>query len=258
VLLVGGFVTCAYAYAAFADLSPALQGLLPNMGTGLLGSWISVRLIDQVIKRRETRDMLRRRLVANLNFLHGRFFRPATPRMSRGEIANLEHEWAWFLDRWPRRSGALRGDERALVEDAIRVGPTLIAGIKTMTATRAATGREREAFQRSIERLIATATQPATYAAAEREAYRLWSRVDFGTGGADELPAIRAEIDGLEILLVRATTGSPDTALGELMSFLSALRADVEAQEAYHDRLTQFDSLVKHIADDILAETDWD
>jgi hypothetical protein len=107
-VLTVGFVV--YRQQHLKDTSPFID-LWPNIATEVIGIWLSVRLIDGLISRRERRDGVRRFLISNLNYLRERAGE-LLPRVYDFNVNKLENEYLWAQERLARRLRYLDESEK--------------------------------------------------------------------------------------------------------------------------------------------------
>ena len=72
-----------------------MESIVPNIGTELLGVWLSVRIIESVLRRRQKRSRLRAQLVDNMNYLVT-LIRGIAPHFEQQTIDHLSSELKWF------------------------------------------------------------------------------------------------------------------------------------------------------------------
>ncbi|HUW95514.1 MAG TPA: hypothetical protein VMW58_06980 [Anaerolineae bacterium] len=106
-LLVWGFVVYRHAHPASRS---AYLDLWPNIATEIIGVWISVRLIDAIIRSRERRHGVRRELVFNLNFLRSKA-EQLLPHIDSYLVQTLRQELVFARERMPKRNRYLESGE---------------------------------------------------------------------------------------------------------------------------------------------------
>ncbi|MBC8376696.1 MAG: hypothetical protein H8E26_11685 [FCB group bacterium] len=72
-----------------------MESIIPNIGTELLGVWLSVRIIESVLRGRQKRSRLRTQLVDNMNYLVT-LIRGIAPHFEQQTIDHLSSELKWF------------------------------------------------------------------------------------------------------------------------------------------------------------------
>lgn len=72
-----------------------MESIVPNIGTELLGVWLSVRIIESVLRTRQKRSRLRAQLVDNMNYLVT-LIRGIAPHFEQQTIDHLSSELKWF------------------------------------------------------------------------------------------------------------------------------------------------------------------
>ena len=92
--------------------------LWSNIAGGILGAWVSVRLLDTLIQAREKREQVRRNLLSNLNYISGEA-RRLLPKVYDFNLVTLQDELFWARKRYPNRQRHLSSAERSNVETAI-------------------------------------------------------------------------------------------------------------------------------------------
>ncbi len=71
------------------------ESIVPNIGTELLGVWLSVRIIESVLRVRQKRSRLRAQLIDNMNYLVT-LIRSISPHFEQQTIDHLSSELTWF------------------------------------------------------------------------------------------------------------------------------------------------------------------
>ena len=87
--------------------------LLPNIATEIMGVWISVRIIDALIQRRDKFNAVRRRVVSECNEFVG-IVRDVTSLNDR-QCRALSGDFERFVARRPTRLGLLFDNESELL-----------------------------------------------------------------------------------------------------------------------------------------------
>ncbi|MBT3228470.1 MAG: hypothetical protein HOD43_13095 [Candidatus Marinimicrobia bacterium] len=72
-----------------------IESIVPNIGTELLGVWLSVRIIESVLRVRQKRSRLRAQLIDNMNYLIT-LTRSIAPHFEQQTIDHLSSELLWF------------------------------------------------------------------------------------------------------------------------------------------------------------------
>ncbi len=112
-LTAGGYVWYRQANPAIT-YSPYFE-LWSGIATGILGAWITVRILDAIVRARDKREQVRLNLISNLNYIVAEA-RKLTPRVYDFNIVTLENELKWSRQRFDRRKPYLKGHERDRVE----------------------------------------------------------------------------------------------------------------------------------------------
>lgn len=100
-------------YHFATSYSEATLELLPNIATEIMGVWISVRIIDALIQRRDKFNAVRRRVVSECNEFVV-IVRDVTSLDDR-QCRALRGDFERFVARLPTRSGFLFDDESELL-----------------------------------------------------------------------------------------------------------------------------------------------
>lgn len=128
-LALGGGGALAYWYYVRAAAVArdggvsALHSLWPNVATELLGVWMSVRIIDTIVRARDERSSTRQAIATDLAFMGG-----LANRVRRTDGDAVEELFAAirdFDDATPRRSRRLSTDEQRDVSRAIEAARRL-------------------------------------------------------------------------------------------------------------------------------------
>jgi hypothetical protein len=72
-----------------------VNSLVPNLATELFGVWLSVRIIESVLRLRQKRSRLRTQLIENMNYLVT-LIRSIAPHFEQQTIDHLTSELNWF------------------------------------------------------------------------------------------------------------------------------------------------------------------
>lgn len=128
IIALGGGILLSVLYIAVREANPDITSspyfeLWSNIAGGILGAWLSVRLLDRFIQARDKREQVRRNLISNLNFISAEA-RRLLPKVYDFNLTTLEDELRWMETRFENRKRHLREDERIRVE-------TVIARLKT-------------------------------------------------------------------------------------------------------------------------------
>jgi len=106
-LLVWSFVACRHTHAA---LDAPYLGLWPNIAPEITGVWISVRLMDAIIRSRERSHDARRELVFNLDFLRPKA-EQLLPHIESQLVHTLRRELFFARERMPKGNHYLQSGE---------------------------------------------------------------------------------------------------------------------------------------------------
>ncbi len=72
-----------------------IDSIIPNLATELFGVWLSVRIIESVLRLRQKRSKLRSQLIDNMNYLVT-LIRGIAPHFEQQTIDHLTSELKWF------------------------------------------------------------------------------------------------------------------------------------------------------------------
>ncbi len=111
------------------NLSPRLEAykdIWPNISTEIIGVWVSVRVIDSIIRNRDERHNVRDRVVANLNFIM-KICQDLLPDFYSWQFNDLKNEIIWFGEKKkaPKTSKQLKkyfsSEEQATIEEIFQI-----------------------------------------------------------------------------------------------------------------------------------------
>lgn len=95
---------------ASAETGVDYNGFLLNLTTELVGVWLSVRIIDRLIQKRDRLQTVRRNLLNNLKHPFDFIFRKH-PYYEQKDVEYLQNESKWFDRRWDRRRTVFKENE---------------------------------------------------------------------------------------------------------------------------------------------------
>ncbi|HNP34062.1 MAG TPA: hypothetical protein PKN96_12285 [Flavobacterium sp.] len=106
---------CVCIYLTWRTSCPATgvdyNGFLLNLTTELIGVWLSVRIIDRLIKKRERLQDVRKNLLKNLRHPFDFIYRKH-PYYEQKDVDYLENEMKWFDRRWDKRRSVFKLQEQ--------------------------------------------------------------------------------------------------------------------------------------------------
>ena len=97
-----------------------MESIIPNIGTELLGVWLSVRIIESVLRGRQKRTRLRTQLVDNMNYLVT-LIRGIAPHFEQQTIDHLSSELKWFEEMKDYRISGTSEETIKLINEATRL-----------------------------------------------------------------------------------------------------------------------------------------
>jgi hypothetical protein len=107
------------------------NSFLLNLSTEIIGVWLSVRIIDRLLKKRERLENARRNLVQNLRHPFNYAYL-LSPRYKRKDVDYLKNEMKWFERRWIKRRSFLKNREADIAMDITRNNYLLITAIENL------------------------------------------------------------------------------------------------------------------------------
>lgn len=107
------------------------NSFLLNLSTEIIGVWLSVRIIDRLMKKRERLESARQYLIKNLRHPFNYCYSIA-PRFKRKDVDYLKNEMKWFERRWIKRRGFLNNKEADIAREIQRHNYTLITDIENL------------------------------------------------------------------------------------------------------------------------------
>ncbi len=87
--------------------------LWPDVGTSLVEVWLSIRIIDQLLKRREKRSSVFPRTRGNVLYIFGRLISVISPKFYVSDVKSLQDELGSFEKRLPKRKRLISKAELA-------------------------------------------------------------------------------------------------------------------------------------------------
>ena len=97
-----------------------MESVVPNIGTELLGVWLSVRIIESVLRVRQKRSRLRAQLIDNMNYLVT-LIRSIAPHFEQQTIDHLSSELKWFEEMKDYRISGTSEQTIKLINEATRL-----------------------------------------------------------------------------------------------------------------------------------------
>lgn len=113
------------------DTSFDKDSFLLNLATELIGVWLSVRIIDRLLKKRERLDNARQQLIKNLRHPFNYCY-SISPRFKRKDVDYLKNEMKWFERRWIKRRSFLKNREIDIAMEIQRQNNALLIAIENM------------------------------------------------------------------------------------------------------------------------------
>jgi hypothetical protein len=124
---VGGLLTVSYLLASDSIAeSSSVKAIWSNLGTEILGVWLSVRVIGAVLSERDERKRVRDSVIGNINFMMG-ICQRLPPYFDEGTLKDLNNELMWFREKSISRVGGkqlaknLSVAERTSLSEAIEL-----------------------------------------------------------------------------------------------------------------------------------------
>jgi len=99
---------------SFAD------SIVPNLATELFGVWLSVRIIESVLRQRQKRSQLRSQLIENMNYLVT-LIRSIAPHFEQQTIDHLTSELKWFEEMKDYRISGTSEQTIRLINEVTRL-----------------------------------------------------------------------------------------------------------------------------------------
>jgi len=128
ILALGTGATSTAPYIFFADQLPdtytSFKDIWSNLGTEILGVWISVRVIDALIRAREERHRVRNNIAGNLNFMM-EICQDIPPHFDSWRINDIGNELMWFNEKRTATIGSKQmgkffsSEERAEIDEVL-------------------------------------------------------------------------------------------------------------------------------------------
>lgn len=97
-----------------------MESIVPNIGTELLGVWLSVRIIESVLRVRQKRSRLRAQLIDNMNYLVT-LIRSIAPHFEQQTIDHLSSELKWFEEMKSYRVSGISEDTIQLINEVTKL-----------------------------------------------------------------------------------------------------------------------------------------
>jgi hypothetical protein len=124
---------CLCALMIYKSISPKTpfdnQGFYVNLSTGLLSVWLSVRIIDRLLKKRDRLQNARRTLLGNLSHPY-EYSSRNFPHFNQTDLEYLKNEQEWFDLRWQKRRRFLKSKELNQADEIERLNLQLIQSIE--------------------------------------------------------------------------------------------------------------------------------
>lgn len=137
------------AYLIFypsVDQNSAVVILWPNLIAEIIGVWLSVRIIDYLLKRREQFHESRRALVGDFRVLAN----DLTGILPISVYSSVQREvslLAWIQEHYPARSQYLHSDERAGADECLALAGEAVAQTVAVVAELQVVGEARTALR---------------------------------------------------------------------------------------------------------------
>ncbi len=96
-----------------------VESIFPNLATELFGVWLSVRIIESVLRTRQKRSQLRSQLVENMNYLVT-LIRGIAPHFEQQTIDHLSSELKWFEEMKDYRISGISEKTTGLINDVTK------------------------------------------------------------------------------------------------------------------------------------------
>ncbi len=96
-----------------------VDSIFPNLATELFGVWLSVRIIETVLRTRQKRSQLRSQLVENMNYLVT-LIRGIAPHFEQQTIDHLSAELRWFEEMKDYRISGISEKTTGLINDVTK------------------------------------------------------------------------------------------------------------------------------------------
>ena len=97
-----------------------IESIVPNIGTELLGVWLSVRIIESVLRVRQKRSRLRAQLIDNMNYLVT-LIRSIAPHFEQQTIDHLSSELKWFEEMKHYRVSGISEQTIGLINEVTKL-----------------------------------------------------------------------------------------------------------------------------------------
>lgn len=136
-LVLGGMTTYVYVYIKniYADQTVPLLDIWSNVSAGILGAWVTVRLMDNIIRSREHRHSVRSMLWRNLNFIRSKA-QTLLPLFPEYEVTNLKNELMWAKERRDNIEKQLYSSEKQDYRNILSLLESLISDVEQCLFTR--------------------------------------------------------------------------------------------------------------------------
>ncbi len=97
-----------------------VDSIVPNLATELFGVWLSVRIIESVLRLRQKRSQLRSQLIENMNYLVT-LIRSIAPHFEQQTIDHLTSELKWFEEMKDYRISGTSEETIRLINEVTRL-----------------------------------------------------------------------------------------------------------------------------------------
>ena len=94
----------------------AFHSLLPNIATEIIGVWISIRIIERVLSRRDKFHSSRKAVLSDLFYIWDILYK-IFPNPSKWQFRTVEDHLEYTIEAWSRRYEFLYDDEAQLVQN---------------------------------------------------------------------------------------------------------------------------------------------
>jgi hypothetical protein len=149
IISVVGYLNFRYMYPEYDE--PWLE-LWSSISTDLFFAWVTIRLIDALIKRRDHREDVRRTLAGNLNYTL-EIIQGFLPKAYQHDLERLRTEHYWAKRRSGARKRYMGQDEANRLDNAYAALELLVKDADKLTTTRQQEVKYRQELDRKIREL---------------------------------------------------------------------------------------------------------
>ncbi len=97
-----------------------VDSIIPNLATELFGVWLSVRIIESILRSRQRRSQLRSQLIDNMKYLITHI-RSIAPHFEQQTIDRLRSELMWFEEMKSYRIRGISKQTLKLIDEVTRL-----------------------------------------------------------------------------------------------------------------------------------------